>query len=94
MTKVYTIDAIEGNSNLGVPVFSNFGKMTNFQYIVLSSKNHGDKKDEAKSTGDEDIMQFQIKKETYGSVKSQAVTVEEKQKELEKALKQIAKEGC
>ena len=25
--KVYTIDAIEGNSNLGVPVFSNYGKM-------------------------------------------------------------------
>lgn len=35
-SKVYTIDAIEGNSNLGVPVFSNYGRMQNYQYICLS----------------------------------------------------------
>lgn len=35
-SKVYTIDAIEGNSNLGVPVFSNYGKMQNYQYLCLS----------------------------------------------------------
>ena len=26
-THTYTIDSIEGNSNLGTPVFSNFGRM-------------------------------------------------------------------
>ena len=36
MARVYTIDLIEGNSNLGVPVFSNFGKMSNYQYLALS----------------------------------------------------------
>ena len=36
MARVFTIDSIEGNSNLGNPVFSNYGKMQNYQYLVLS----------------------------------------------------------
>ena len=63
-SKVYTIDAIEGNSNLGVPVFSNYGKMQNYQYICLSPE----KKENIVSvqTSDEqqltsDNMQFKIK---------------------------------
>ena len=36
MAKVFIIDAIEGNSNIGVPVFSKFGQMQNYNYIVLS----------------------------------------------------------
>lgn len=34
--KVYVLDSMEGNSNLGVPVYSNFGKMNNYQYLALS----------------------------------------------------------
>ena len=47
MAKVYTIESIEGNSCLGVPVFSNFGKMQNYQYIVFSQPGGGgsDKKE-------------------------------------------------
>jgi len=30
MSRVIEIDKIEGNSNLGTAVFSNFGKMTNY----------------------------------------------------------------
>ena len=30
------IDKIEGNSGIGIPVYSRSGKMQNFQYIVMS----------------------------------------------------------
>lgn len=30
MARLFTIDNIEGNSNLGNPVFSNYGKMANY----------------------------------------------------------------
>ena len=48
MARVFTIDSIQGNSNLGNPVFSNYGKMTNFQYICLSpvKDDYGDRKKE------------------------------------------------
>lgn len=36
MTQTFTIDSIEGNSYIGVPVFSRFGQMQNNNYIVLS----------------------------------------------------------
>ena len=36
MARLFTIDSIEGNSNLGNPVFSKFGKMANYAYIALS----------------------------------------------------------
>ena len=36
MARLVTIDKIEGNSNLGNPVFSNYGKMQNYQYLVLT----------------------------------------------------------
>ena len=36
MARLFTIDNIEGNSHLGNPVFSNYGKMANYQYLVLS----------------------------------------------------------
>ena len=38
MAQVYTIEKIEGNSNLGVPVFSRQGLMSNYNYIDLSPK--------------------------------------------------------
>jgi hypothetical protein len=36
MARVYTIESIEGNSNLGVPVFSRQGLMSNINYIDFS----------------------------------------------------------
>jgi hypothetical protein len=36
MARIFTIDSIEGNSNLGNPVFSNYGRMQNYQYLALS----------------------------------------------------------
>ena len=30
MAKIFAIENIEGNSNLGNPVFSNYGKMQNY----------------------------------------------------------------
>lgn len=32
----FTIDSIAGNSFIGVPVFSRFGQMQNYNYIVMS----------------------------------------------------------
>jgi len=34
--QLFTIDKIEGNSNIGVPVFSRFGKMQNYNFLVMS----------------------------------------------------------
>lgn len=36
MASVFTIEAIEGNSHIGVPVFSRSAKMANYEYIVFS----------------------------------------------------------
>ncbi len=33
---MFTIEAIEGNSHIGVPVFSRSAKMANYEYIVFS----------------------------------------------------------
>jgi hypothetical protein len=62
--RIFTIDAIEGNSNLGNPVFSNYGKMQNYQYLVLSPvKEDGVKDDdENQQPLNNENMQFKIKK--------------------------------
>jgi len=36
MAGVFTIDAVEGNSNIGVPVFSRYGKKANYNFLVFS----------------------------------------------------------
>ena len=66
MARLFTIDTIEGNSNLGNPVFSNYGKMQNYQYLCLSPV----KTDVQPGNVDEnglailtaDTMQFKIEK--------------------------------
>jgi len=66
MARLFTIDTIEGNSNLGNPVFSNYGKMQNYQYLCLSPV----KTDAQPGNVDEnglailtaDTMQFKIQK--------------------------------
>lgn len=35
-TNMFTIDKIEGNSGIGVPVFSKFAQMQNYNFLVLS----------------------------------------------------------
>ena len=34
--QLFTIDKIEGNSNIGVPVFSRYGKMQNYNFLCMS----------------------------------------------------------
>lgn len=34
--QLFTIDKIEGNSNIGVPVFSRFGQMQNYNFLCMS----------------------------------------------------------
>ena len=36
MTSTITINAIEGNSHIGVPVFSRFGKKSNYNFLCFS----------------------------------------------------------
>jgi hypothetical protein len=33
---IFTIDSIEGNSHIGVPVFSRSAKKSNYNYLVFS----------------------------------------------------------
>jgi hypothetical protein len=35
-TELFTIDKIEGNSNIGVPVFSRFGQKQNYNFLCMS----------------------------------------------------------
>ena len=52
MAQTFTIDSIDGNSYIGVPVFSRFGQMQNYNYIVLSPQ----KKLKEADRGDEDLL--------------------------------------
>lgn len=61
MARVFTIESIEGNSNLGNPVFSNYGKMQNYQYLVLSPVKEDDVPGAHGDDGGNDNLQFKIK---------------------------------
>ena len=52
MAQTFTIDSIEGNSYIGVPVFSRFGQMQNYNYIVMSPQ----KKLKETEKGDDDLL--------------------------------------
>ena len=88
MARIFTIESIEGNSNLGNPVFSNFGKMRNYQYIALSPSKEGrlprGRADEPEPALDKDNMQFKVKKPTEkgelggGGSGSQTMTIQER----------------
>ena len=45
MAQTFTIKSIEGNSFIGVPVFSRFGQMQNYNYIVMSPQKKVKKRD-------------------------------------------------
>jgi len=42
MALIFTIDAIDGNSHIGVPVFSRSAKKSNFNYLVFTSPKNND----------------------------------------------------
>lgn len=60
--RVFVLDHMEGNSNLGVPVFSNFGKMNNYQYLALSPVQPDIQKKDDKVISYRDQLQFKIQK--------------------------------
>lgn len=64
MARILKIDSIEGNSNLGNPVFSNYAKMQNFQYLVLSpvKEDVGAAADKRDAELTKENMTFKIKK--------------------------------
>jgi hypothetical protein len=57
----FTINSIEGNSYIGVPVFSRFGQMQNYNYIVLSpQKKMKEKVEDRQEILDEENLKFAI----------------------------------
>ena len=93
MARIFTIDAIEGNSNLGNPVFSNFGKMQNYHYIALSPS----KEERMPQRGpdpepalDKENMQFKVKKpaerEVGGANGSQSISIQERRQQIHDVL--------
>ena len=52
MAQTFTIESIEGNSYIGVPVFSRMGHMQNYNYLVLSPQ----KKDPLAKEEPEDMI--------------------------------------
>ena len=61
MAQTFTIDSIEGNSYIGVPVFSRFGQMQNYNYIVMSpQKKIKQEESEDDSVIDVEHERFQI----------------------------------
>lgn len=61
MAQTFTIDSIEGNSYIGVPVFSRFGQMQNYNYIVMSpQKKIKQEESEDNSVIDVEHERFQI----------------------------------
>ena len=68
---LFTIDSIDGNSYIGVPVFSRFGQMQNYNYIVLSpQKKIKTKQDDTEAIIDEENLKF-----TLDGVKAETQTV-------------------
>ena len=64
MEQTFTIDSIEGNSYIGVPVFSRFGQMQNYNYIVMSpQKKLKSKKKEEDPVIDLENEKFKLKPE-------------------------------
>ena len=57
----FTINSIEGNSYIGVPVFSRFGQMQNYNYIVLSpQKKMKEKTEDQDGILDEENLKFTL----------------------------------
>lgn len=95
MARLVTIDQIEGNSNLGNPVFSNYGKMQNFSYLVMSPVKEDVPPPDTEHEVTKDNMNFTIKKnlmEINGNSLNEAsrpegeVSAQEKREQIHKIL--------
>ena len=82
MSRIFTIDSIEGNSNLGNPVFSTFGKMTNFHYIVLSPQKliQPNNQDEEEDETNGNKMSYKVKNPLAADGTSMQTVAERKAK--------------
>ena len=56
--QTFTIESIEGNSYIGVPVFSRFGQMQNYNYIVMSPQ----KKIKERASAEKPILDAEIER--------------------------------
>ena len=57
----FTIDSIQGNSYIGVPVFSRFGQMQNYNYIVMSpQKKLKEREEKDNNIIDPENMKFKL----------------------------------
>ena len=95
MARTFTIDPIDGNSNLGNPVFSNYGKMQNYQYLVLSPVKEDDVPhgDDGSMPLSSENMQFQIKKNMMdgsgGNATAATLSMQEKRQQIHDILVSI-----
>lgn len=71
--QLFTIDKIEGNSNIGVPVFSRFGKMQNYNFLVMSpvKKDKAEDIDSVKPLLDSINEKFKIQPNANETVKKE-----------------------
>ena len=78
MAQTFTIDSIEGNSYIGVPVFSRFGQMQNYNYIVMSpQKQLKNRKDQNDSLLDQENEKYRLfPAENTGGAVAEAVQAE------------------
>ena len=67
---IFTIDLIEGNSHIGVPVFSNSAKKENKNYMVFSQPRAPMKIEE--SDDEDDIKRKQLEKANAGTANKDA----------------------
>ena len=59
MAMIFTIDLIEGNSHIGVPVFSSSGKKENMNYMVFSQPKQPKKKTIEELEGEDSIVEVE-----------------------------------
>lgn len=63
-TTLFLIDKIEGNSNIGVPVFSKLAQQQNFDFLALAPKKKEKMKVQNGDSGallSKDLVRFKIK---------------------------------
>jgi hypothetical protein len=70
MAMIFTIDLIEGNSHIGVPVFSNSAKKENMNYMVFSQPKAPKKVEE--SDDEDDRKRKQLEGENQGTANKDA----------------------
>lgn len=83
MAQTFTIDSIEGNSYIGVPVFSRFGQMQNYNYIVMSPQKNLKNRDK----GEEQLLDKENLKYKIQPLSFEPVLAKEEVKEPDRRSK-------